>query len=123
MAVLGSLVASHYASAIGRLPGFDGPTEQVARRSLGAALQVAAGAGERGPELAAAARSAFVDAIGLAYSVAAAVVLVAAVMIARFMPARDDPRSVHDATLDTHVGLATGVEAAPEPAPTGPAIR
>ena len=129
VAVLGSLVASHYASAIGRMPGFDGPSEAVARRSLGAAFQVAAGAGERGPDLAAAARSAFVDAMGLAYSVAAAVVLVAAVMIARFMPARGDARGVHDAGLDIDVEAEVEVvlEPAPEPppaaAPAGTQIR
>jgi len=94
VAVLGSLVASHFSSSIGDVAGFAGPQGQVARRSLGAAIQVAAGAGERGPELAAAARSAFVDAMGLAYTVAAVVVLVAAVVIARFMPARHDPRGV-----------------------------
>ncbi len=134
VAVLGSLVASHYASAIGRVPGFDGPSEAVARRSLGAALQVAAGAGERGPDLAAAARSAFVDAMGLAYSVAAAVVLVAAAMIARFMPARGDARGVHDAGLDIDVEAggrgraragaraAAGAGARRDPDPRNPSV-
>ncbi len=94
VAVLGSLVASHYASSIGDAAGFSGPPREVARRSLGAALQVAGAAGERGPELAAAARSAFVDAMGLAFTVAAIVAVIAGVMVARFMPARDDIRSL-----------------------------
>ncbi|MEA2717059.1 MAG: hypothetical protein QOI99_1376 [Actinomycetota bacterium] len=109
VAVLGSLVASHYASAIGKVPGFAGAPGQVARRSLGAALQVAAGAGERGPALAAAAKSAFVDAMGLAFVVAASVALFAAAMIARFMPARGDAK-----------GLDGGIESPPTAAPGRP---
>ena len=88
VAVLGSLVASHYAASIADVPGFTGPPGLAARRSLGAALQVAASAGDQGPALAAAARTAFVDAMGLAFVVAAGVALAAAVMVARFMPAR-----------------------------------
>ncbi len=111
VAVLGSLVASHYASSIGDVPGFAGPSGEVAQRSLGAALQVAAAAGERGPQLAAAAKSAFVDAMGLAFVVAATVAVGAGIMIARFMPARDDPRNGHAAAG----GPAAGLESASAP--------
>jgi predicted MFS family arabinose efflux permease len=113
VAVLGSLVASHYTSSIGEMAGFAGAPGALARQSLGAALQVASSAGERGPALAAAARGAFVDAMGIAFLVAAGVALGASLMIARFMPGRNDPRGMHDA----------GVEPAPaaeEPAPDEP---
>ena len=92
VAVLGSLVASRYASSIGEVAGFAGQPGEAARLSLGAALQVAASAGERGPQLAAAARDAFVDAMSLAFVVAAAVALGASLMVARFMPGRNDQR-------------------------------
>ena len=55
---------------------------------------MAATAGDGGPQLAAAAREAFVDAMGLAFIVAAAVALGASLMIARFMPGRNDPRGI-----------------------------
>ncbi len=108
VAVLGSLVASHYASSIGSVPGFAGAPGDLARRSLGAALQVAASAGEGGPQLAAAARAAFVDAMSLAFLVAAGVALGAAAMVARFMPGRNDARGIQGA------GLGGGAPAGPE---------
>jgi hypothetical protein len=112
VAVLGSLVASHYASSIGDVPGFAGAAADVARRSLGAALQVAGAAGAQGPELAAAARSAYVDAMSQAYAVAAGVAVAAAVMVARFMPRRDDGRGVDGTELEP-------VARVPEGASTG----
>ena len=110
VAVLGSLVASHYASAIGKVPGFAGLP--VARRSLGTALEVAAAAGGRAPGLAAAARSAFVDAMSVAFLVAAGVALGASAMIAWFMPARNDARGLH--------GQGMGGEAVPAFADAAP---
>ncbi len=112
VAVLGSLVASHYASSIGSMPGFGGAPGALARRSLGSALQVAATAGERGPQLAAAARAAFVDAMSVAFLVAAGVALAASLMVARFMPGRLDPRDIQGA------GAGEGSPPAPsEPTP------
>jgi EmrB/QacA subfamily drug resistance transporter len=121
VAVLGSLVASHYASSIGELAGFAGPPGDVARQSLGAALQVAASAGERGPELAAAARGAFVDAMNLAFVVAAAVALGASLMIARFMPSRHDPRGVHGAGVEPDPAPGQLIPDVAAAAPAGPA--
>ncbi len=91
VAVLGSLLASGYAStladrfALGSLPsGADG----VVRGSLGAALQVAGSMGSAGEALAGAARVAFVDAMGLSMAVAAGAALVGAVITAVFLPGR-----------------------------------
>ena len=118
VAVLGSLVASHYASSIGSVPGFAGAPGDLARRSLGSALQVAASAGEGGPQLAAAARAAFVDAMSLAFLVAAAVALAAAVMVARFMPGRNDLRGIQGAGIG---GAAPAGPAAEVATPTAAA--
>lgn len=90
VAVLGSLAASHYAGAVGTIPGLSATDGQAAGASLGAALEVASTAGARGPELALAAREAFVDAMGIAFLLAAGVALGAAVMVARFMPTGRD---------------------------------
>ena len=91
VAVLGSLAASHYAAAVGRADGLTGASAAAARRSLGAALHVAGTiGGERGIAVAGAARAAFVDAMGVAMTVAALVALTAATLIARFMPGRAD---------------------------------
>jgi hypothetical protein len=114
VAVLGSLVASHYASSVGDVPGFAGPPGELARLSLGSALQVASTAGERGPELALAARNAFVDAMSLSFLVAAAVALGASLMVARFMPGRNDPRGMQGA------GVGVGGPAPAEPTPGVP---
>lgn len=83
VAVLGSLVASHYASSIREIPGFTGAAGDLARRSLGAALEAAPSA-----QAALAAREGFVDAMSLAFLVAAGVALAASAMVARFMPGR-----------------------------------
>src|SRR5207244_936214 len=74
VAVLGSLLASHYTSALpGSLAGMPGPALDVARNSLGAALGAAAQVpGPAGAALADAARSAFVDAFSSSLVVAAA---------------------------------------------------
>ncbi|MEA2828026.1 MAG: hypothetical protein QOG43_2465 [Actinomycetota bacterium] len=116
VAVLGSLVASHYSSSIGAVPGFAGVPGDLARRSLGAALQVAATAGDQGPQLAAAAKEAFVDAMSLAFLVGAAVALGAAVMVARFMPARHDSRGIQGAGIGGQGGPAPAAVEPVEPA-------
>jgi MFS family permease len=90
VAVLGSLLASHYRSALpDSLAGVPGPALAVARNSLGAALEVAARlGGPAGAALAAAAKSAFVSAFSSSLVVAAAVVSGAAVLVRRFYPDR-----------------------------------
>ena len=95
VAVLGSLAASQYASALAPALGdVPGPLAAAARRSLGGALGVAGELGHSsGAHLAAAARASFVDAMGSALLVASAVALVAAAVVGRFLPAQ---APVHD---------------------------
>jgi MFS family permease len=90
VAVLGSLLASHYASSMPHvLPGLPGPALAGARNSVGAALAVARSLpGGAGEALIAAARSAFVEAMATTLIVAAAVVSAAAVMVRRYYPDR-----------------------------------
>jgi EmrB/QacA subfamily drug resistance transporter len=93
VAVLGSLLSSVYATqitdAIARIPGIPAAVAEVAREQLGGAL-VAAGqiGGESGQALASAARTAFVDGMGVALTVGAFVILAAAVGVFTFLPAR-----------------------------------
>ena len=87
VAVLGSVTASHYASAIDGIGGLPQPVAEVARESVGAAVQVSQTIGERGGDLlAAGAKTAFVDGMSLAVLVAAGVAAVAAVLVGRYMP-------------------------------------
>jgi MFS transporter, DHA2 family, integral membrane protein len=88
VAVLGSLLASRYAAAMpDTVPGLPGPALGVVHNSLGAALGVAARLPDPvGPALAAAARSAYVEAMGMSLLVGAAVVLCAALLVSRFYP-------------------------------------
>jgi len=90
VAVLGSLASSHYASGLApALRGLSAPLAAQARSSLGGALGVAGKlGGERGLQLADAARTSFVDAMGTALVVASVVALLAAVVVGRFLPAQ-----------------------------------
>ncbi|MBA2274391.1 MAG: MFS transporter [Actinobacteria bacterium] len=88
VAVLGSILASQFtaglSAAVGSLPA---PVASAATSSLGAALEVAGRVGGTpGAELAAAARVAFVDAMGIALLVGAAIALLASAIVARLMP-------------------------------------
>ena len=88
IAVLGSVAASTYVRTlqdpIAQLPA---DVARAAEASVGAAVQISdtlpAGLGI---DLAGVARAAFMDAMGVAYLVAAAVALVAAVVVARYLP-------------------------------------
>jgi hypothetical protein len=91
VAVLGSILASQFtaglSAAVESLPA---PLATAATGSLGAALQIAGRiGGAAGVDLAAAARVAFVDAMGIALLVGAAIALSASVIVARLMPAGD----------------------------------
>jgi hypothetical protein len=87
VAVLGSLLAGHYSHTLrGVLAPLPAAAQDAARSSLGGALGVAGKIGN--PALAAAARSAFTDAMGLALLVGGVVALVAAVAVAFVMPQR-----------------------------------
>ncbi|HEV2070441.1 MAG TPA: MFS transporter [Acidimicrobiales bacterium] len=92
VAVLGSLLASGYASSLtDALPDNLLPAQATAvvGESVGAALQVAAGIGPAGETLALAARGAFVDAMGIGVVVAAGAALVGALISALFLPGRE----------------------------------
>ena len=92
VAVLGSLLASGYASTLSdALPDNLLPAEAtgVVGESVGAALQVAAGMGPVGETLALAARGAFVDAMGIGVVVAAGAALLGALITALFLPGRE----------------------------------
>ncbi|HEX2701574.1 MAG TPA: MFS transporter [Acidimicrobiales bacterium] len=103
VAVLGSLAASQYASALAPALGdVPGPLAAAARRSLGGALGVAGELGHSsGAHLAAAARASFVDAMGSALLVASAVALVAAAVVGRFLPAQAPVHDVPGRPTDT----------------------
>jgi len=102
VAVVGSLVASVYASGIDDVAGRFGLTGEAlarARSSLGHALETAAGLGGDGPGFADAARDSFVDGLADGLRVGAAVVALAALIAWRFLPARaSDPLVPHPAT-------------------------
>jgi EmrB/QacA subfamily drug resistance transporter len=91
VAVLGSLMASRYAGTLTDAVGgvLRGPALEAAKSSLGGALGVARTLpGPAGETVAAAARSAFVDAMSTSLSIASAVVLLAAFLVSRYYPER-----------------------------------
>ena len=95
IAVIGSAMNSIYSSkvaaAVAALPA---EAATAAKDSVGAALQIAASLpGDSGAALSAAAAQAFTDAFGLAILIGAAVTLLGAVVVARVMPARQEPLS------------------------------
>ncbi len=124
VAVLGSLLASGYASSmVTSLRGLPLPTEAVtaAGESLGAALALAATVGgAAGDSIAQVARVAFVDAMGTAVLVAAGVALVGAVVAAAFLPGRARSAAIDDGTGESAPEALTlaaeGTEAARAPA-------
>lgn len=92
VAVLGSLLASGYESSLhSSLAGLSTDQAAQATASLGDAIRVGSSgqlAGSAGADLIAAAKSAFVDGMGLTLSVGAIVALVGAVLVARYLPGR-----------------------------------
>jgi EmrB/QacA subfamily drug resistance transporter len=89
VAVLGSILASSYASSMAPVAASLPPdVAEVASDSIGGALAVAASIGEAAAPLVEAAKAAFIDAMGNAIWVAAAVALIGAVLTWLFLPAR-----------------------------------
>ncbi len=104
VAVLGSVLASSYGSAVA--PALRGAPPQIAEAagdSIGAATTIGARLGEMGRPLLEAARAAYIEGMGDAVLVGAAVAAAGAVLVLLFLPARAARR--HEA------------EAAGEPAP------
>ena len=93
IALLGSLVSVGYRSGIDQaLTGLPAEAAEAARDSIGAALGVAAQVGgERGLALAEAAGSAFTDGLGIAFLVAAALMMATAVVVFVFHPPSEAP--------------------------------
>ena len=86
---MNSIYSSRVAAAVTTLPA---EAAAVAKDSVGAALQIAASLpGDSGAALSAAAAEAFTDAFGLAILIGAAVILLGALVVARVMPARQEP--------------------------------
>lgn len=108
VAVLGSLATSQYTSALKpALVGLPPEVASAAQDSLAGALAVAARLGPAGEGLADAARRAFVDGMGGAVLVGAAVIAVAAIAARRFLPpdaaAVDVAHLQHAAALDAAI--------------------
>jgi EmrB/QacA subfamily drug resistance transporter len=94
VAVIGSLVASVYAAGIDDVAGtygVQGATLQQARGSLGKALSIAGEMGEAGNGFATAAKDAFVHGLSGGLRLGAAVVLGAAFVAYRYLPATARP--------------------------------
>ena len=89
--IFGSILNSVYSSSISdAVQGLPSAAAAAAQNSIGAALQIAASTGgEAGEALRAAAAAAFVDGLGIVFVVAAAVALVGALLVIRYMPAHD----------------------------------
>ncbi len=105
VAVIGTVLSSSFARAISpALRPLPSPTASAARDSIGAALHVA-GAGPRGEALAAAARAAYVTALGDAMTVAAVVAAAGALITLLFLPSRErqhtHPNEASNADEDT----------------------
>jgi hypothetical protein len=89
VAVLGSILASSYGSAIAPiLRGAPPQIADAASDSIGAATTIAAQLGPQGSSLIEAARSAFIHGMGDAVLVGAGVATFAAVLVLLFLPAR-----------------------------------
>jgi EmrB/QacA subfamily drug resistance transporter len=87
IAVLGSLVASGYRSAMAsHVAGLPAGSAAIAKDSIGGAFNVAKVAGPLGDQLNAAASAAFTDSMSTALIAAAAVALAAAAMVLKFFP-------------------------------------
>jgi EmrB/QacA subfamily drug resistance transporter len=95
VAVMGSLVASLYGSRVAddtsTLPA--GAAES-AEESIGGAMSVAGGLDSGGAALADAAASAYTNAMGIGFVLAAALTATGAVLVARFLPARQPSEDV-----------------------------
>ena len=93
IAVIGSAMNSIYSNRVtGAVSALPVEEAAAAQDSVGAALQIAASLpDDSGATLSAAAAEAFSDAFGLAILIGAGVVLLGALVVARSMPARQQP--------------------------------
>ena len=106
IAVVGSVMYQIYAARLGdAAASLPAEAREVARDSIGAAVQLAATLPqEEALALSTAAKSAFTDALGLAVLIGAGFSLVGALVVARFMPARDPSVSGKGAQSSEQLG-------------------
>ncbi|UMB69423.1 MFS transporter [Mycobacterium paraterrae] len=91
IALAGSMLAGHYSKALApNLTGFPKPVGDAASTSLEQALEVSRRLGPVGARLAAASKTAFIDAMHSSLLVLAILVAVSAVLIGLWAPGRDD---------------------------------
>jgi MFS family permease len=110
VAVLGSILAQAYRSQLGpHLGPLPAPARSAATSSITASQAVAARLGPAGRDLAAFADSSFVHAMHLTTLISAAITLLGAVVVMRWMPGRAAPRPATAAP-------APAAEAVPVPA-------
>jgi EmrB/QacA subfamily drug resistance transporter len=110
VAIIGSLVASVYASRVDEaasVAGLSGPALERARGSLGGALQLSPSLGDKAQVFGDAVREGFVHGLSAGLRLGALVVLGAAVVVYRFLPARaHDPLAVDDTIEGGELALA-----------------
>ena len=98
VAILGSVLASHYSATIGRAFGsLPGPAIAAAKSSVGGAIQVGQQiGGQAGQALVATAKSTFITSMGSSLEIAAAVALGGAVISALWLPNRPPQVAGHE---------------------------
>ena len=106
IAVVGSVMYAIYAARLGdAVASLPAEAGEVVRDSIWAAVQLAASLPQADAlALTTAAKSAFTDALGLAVLIGAAFSLVGALIVARFMPARDPAVSGKGAQSSEQLG-------------------
>ena len=121
IAVVGSVMYAIYAARLGdAVASLPAEAGEVARDSIGAAVQLAASLPqEEALALSVAAKSAFTDALGLAVLIGAGLSLVGVLVVARFMPARDANVSEDDESGLREPELEGPLAAIGAPAGTG----
>jgi EmrB/QacA subfamily drug resistance transporter len=106
VAIIGSVVSSAYAgdiAALGRRFGLGRRDLELAESSLGGAQEIAPSLGDRSDAFVSAANDSFVHALSTGLRISAAIIVFAAVMAWRYLPARagsHEPRRAHDVPND-----------------------
>ena len=107
MAVFGSLLASRYAHQLAdHVAGLPNQARVAAEGSLGGALSVAGGLGERARQLVDAAKDAWVSGFRLSLLVGAVVVAAAALIAHRYLPDQAHDFEANDLPTDGELGGA-----------------
>ena len=105
VAILGSVLASHYTATIGKAFGsLPGPAIAAAKSSVGGAIQVGQQiGGQVGQALVATAKSTFITAMGSSLEIAAVVALGGSVISALWLPNRPPQVAGHEAARDAEL--------------------